>query len=100
MALSVTEATLLSRIVVHQHARDLALVSVVIAAGDSGRAAVTVTISGCHKEPCAFTVTITQPSGVAFHRELTEQLIEALEKHVSSWLPVRVASKELSADWR
>jgi hypothetical protein len=100
MVLSATEATLLSRIVVHQHSRDLTLVSVVITAGDRSRAAVTVTISGCHKEPCAFTATITQPTGVAFHREFTEQLSEALEKHVSSWLPARVASKELSADWR
>jgi hypothetical protein len=50
--------------------------------GDSGRAEVLVTISGCHPKPCLLLLNITRSDPGRVRQELTARLRRALEDHL------------------
>lgn len=74
----------ISRVVVREHGRGLAVEGVTFSDGGTDRVEILVSIRGCHAGACRFALNVSRADGADFEREFRAKLIAALRKHAAN----------------
>ena len=81
VSLDLDRLTEITRRLVREHRRGLAVVNITSTEGGSDRVELLITIDGCHKDPCRFLINVNRAEPLQFEGELSVKLHDAFRSH-------------------